>query len=238
MTSTSKPPICVIPARGGSRRIPGKNIKPFAGKPLIAYSIAAALESGLFGRVLVSTDSEEIAAVARTWGAETPFVRPAELADDHAGTDEVMLHALDWMEQDGALPDIACCLYATAPFVTAAALRLGQQTLMQTGAATAITVTHFPFPIFRALRPREDGRVEMLWPENLHARSQDLPETFHDAGQFYWLHVGRYRKLRSLYNDDTVPVLLSRHEVQDIDTPEDWLVAERLFAARFAGGTA
>jgi len=222
--------VAIIPARGGSKRIPGKNVKLFCGKPIMAYSIEAALQSGLFARVIVSTDSKDIADVALQYGAEVPCMRPPELADDHAGTDEVILHMLEWLELHDKLPKWACCIYATAPFVTPGSLRRGFDILCHSGASTAISVTHFEFPIYRALRQRVDGKVEMIWPENLHRRSQDLPEAFHDAGQFYWLDVGRYCVSQSLFNDNTAPVLLSRHEVQDIDTPEDWLVAERMYA--------
>lgn len=225
------PPICIIPARGGSKRIPRKNIRDFCGKPMIAWSIQAAQDSGLFERIIVSTDDDEIMRVANEAGAETPFRRPPELANDLAGTDAVLVHALAWLKEHGGAPRYACCLYATAPFVRAADLQTGWETLRETDAVTAFSVTTFPYPIFRALRLSDQGRLEMFWPENKAKRSQDLPEAWHDAGQFYWLDVPRYLKQPALFSDDSVPVPLPRSHVQDIDTEEDWLIAERMFRA-------
>jgi N-acylneuraminate cytidylyltransferase len=223
--------VAIIPARGGSKRIPAKNVRPFLGRPLIAYSIAAAREGRLFDRILVSTDSEEIARVATELGAEAPFRRPAELSDDYTPTDPVLQHALRWLEAAGTPADYFCCIYATAPFVRAEDIRRGFQLLRDTGAATAFSVTSFAYPIFRALRIVPDGRVEMFWPENFAKRSQDLPEAFHDAGQFYWADTKRYWEEGRLFSSNAVPVILPRHLVQDLDTPEDWEVAERLFLA-------
>ncbi len=217
--------VCIIPARGGSKRIPNKNIRDFCGKPMIAHSIEAAKAAGVFDRIIVSTDSEGIADVARKWGAEVPFMRPAELANDFATTDAVLIHAL---KQLGNM-DYACCLYATAPFVRPADLRNGLDVLKASGATTAFSVTTFPFPIFRALRINEKGSLEMFWPENRITRSQDLPEAFHDAGQFYWISAEKYLTAPALYAPDAVPVILPRHLVQDIDTPEDWVRAELMF---------
>lgn len=227
--------MAVIPARGGSKRIPGKNIKLFAGKPIIAYSIEAASVSGLFDRIIVSTDSEEIAAVARRYGGETPFMRPAELADDHAGTDAVFLHALEWIAERGAPPEHACCLCATAPLIDAADLRRGLDLLKSADATAAFSVAAYEHPIFRALRLNERGRLEMFWPEHRLTRSQDLPVAYHDAAQFYWANVARYRAVKRFFSSEAVPVVLPRHRVLDIDTPEDWEHAEVLFRAqRFA----
>ncbi|HOW96247.1 MAG TPA: pseudaminic acid cytidylyltransferase [Kiritimatiellia bacterium] len=223
--------VALIPARGGSKRIPGKNIKPFCGRPMIAYSIAAARDSRLFERILVSTDDEAIERVARDEGAEVPFRRPAELANDHAGTDDVLVHALDWLAGQGGAPRYVCCLYATAPFVTGADLQRGLDALQKAGAITAVSVTTFAYPILRALKVSATGRLEMFWPENRTRRSQDLPEAWHDAGQFYWLDVPRYRAEPRLFSSDSVPVPLPRHRVQDIDTPEDWARAEAMFQA-------
>ena len=218
----------VIPARGGSKRIPRKNIRPFAGKPMIAHSIGVALESGLFDQVIVSTDSEEIAEVAREWGAEVPFMRPAELADDTIGTDAVFLHALEWTEREGISCETACLIYATAPFVQTAHLMGGIAALRDSGSSCAFSVASFPFPIFRALKIGSGGRLEMLWPEHRLTRSQDLPETYHDAGQFYWVDVAKYQETRALYVD-AVPVYVPRRYVQDIDTLEDWECAEAMW---------
>lgn len=177
--------LAVIPARGGSKRIPRKNIKPFCGKPMIAWSIEAALASGCFDRVIVSTDDEEIAAVAREYGAEVPFMRSAELADDYAGTTPVIRDAVLRYAELYQMPAFVCCLYATAPFVQPADLQQGLATLQQADdAAYAFSVTSFPAPIQRALRVNQQGRVEMFQPENFHTRSQDLEPAFHDAGQF------------------------------------------------------
>lgn len=216
----------VIPARGGSKRIPRKNVKPFFGRPLIAYSIGAALESGLFDRVIVSTDSEEIAAVSREHGAQTPFLRPAALADDFTGTDAVVLHALDWLDAHGAPADTVCCIYPTAPLLRPDDLRRGLELLRQPGARSAFSVTTFDYPIFRALKLCPSGHVRMYYPEYFPTRSQDLPEAYHDAGQFYWADVPAYREEKSFFSSAAVPVVLPRLLVQDLDTPEDWEVAE------------
>lgn len=224
--------VAIIPARGGSKRIPGKNIKPFGGRPMIAWSILAALDSGCFDRVIVSTDDDAIAGVAREWGAETPFIRPAALADDHTGTLPVIAHALQWLAEHNGTPDLACCLYATAPFVRAADLRAGRDRLVaESNLDYVFSVTSYAFPIQRALRLTPEGRVSMFQPEHLDTRSQDLEEAWHDAGQFYWGRVGAWREQRPLFSDRAAPLPLPRHRVQDIDTPEDWARAEWLFKA-------
>jgi pseudaminic acid cytidylyltransferase len=220
--------VCIIPARGGSKRIPRKNVKPFCGKPMIAWSIEAAQGSRLFDRIIVSTDDDEIASVAQEYGVDAPFRRPPQLANDFAGTDAVLLHALDWLKDNGGVPSYFCCLYATAPFVSADALQRGLELLKERHAVTAFSVTTFPYSIFRALRLKEDGRVEMFWPENFHKRSQDFPEVYHDAGQFYWADTTKYLEEGRLFSEYSVPVLIPRQLVQDIDTPEDWEVAERM----------
>jgi len=223
--------VCLIPARGGSKRIPRKNVKLFAGRPMIAHSLRAARAAGVFDRVLVSTDDAEIAAVARAHGAEVPFLRPAALADDFAGTDAVILHALDWLAAQGRPATRFCCVYATAPFLRAEDLRRGLEVLATTGAATAFSVTTYAYPIFRSLRVNAAGRVELFWPENFAKRSQDLPEAWHDAGQFYWGDTAKYLVERRLFSRNSAPVELPRQRVQDIDTPEDWAVAELMFQA-------
>lgn len=224
--------VAVIPARGGSKRIPRKNIKPFAGKPMIAWSIEAALASGCFDRVIVSTDDDEIATVASEWGAEVPFRRPAELSDDHTGTIPVIAHAIGWLREQGETPTAACCLYATAPFVQPKDLRSGYQSL-QGGEEVdyAFSVTSYAFPIQRALRLTPQGRVAMFQPEHFHTRSQDLEEAWHDAGQFYWGRAEAWIQGLPIFSEHAVPVTLPRHRVQDIDTPEDWQRAEWLFRA-------
>jgi len=223
--------LAVIPARGGSKRIPRKNIRPFAGKPIVAYSIEAARASALFDRVIVSTDDEEIARVARDCGAETPFVRPRELSDDHTGTNAVVRHAISWCGEHGALPQHVCCIYATAPFVQPRYLREGYERLVASGKSFAFSVTSFAFPIQRALRIGADGCVQPIWPEYIARRSQDLEEAYHDAGQFYWGTARAFLDDVVLYSAASVPVILPRHLVQDIDTEEDWVRAELMFGA-------
>jgi len=222
--------VAIIPARGGSKRIPGKNIRNFAGKPIISYSIEAAEETGIFDRIIVSTDSEEIAQVAREYGAETPFIRPAEIADDYTGTDEVVLHALSWLKSSGCDFDYVCCIYPTAPLIRAEFIEKGFRLLKETGAATAFSVTTFSYPVFRSLRTNDAGRMEMIWPENYKKRSQDLPEAYHDAGQFYWADVPEYTEGKGFLSKDSVPVILPRYFVQDIDNEEDFKLAEAIVA--------
>jgi len=221
--------IAIIPARGGSKRIPNKNIQSFAGQPIISYSIKAAQAADLFDRIVVSTDSEEIAEVAKTCGAEVPFIRPAELADDFTGTVPVLLHALNWLNEHKSAADYFCCIYATAPFVQPKHIINGFNLLKKRNATIAFSVTTFPYPIFRALKKGGDGRVEMFWPEYENSRSNDLPEAYHDAGQFYWGNTEKFIREKTLFSSNAVPVILSRCFVQDIDTPEDWETAEKMY---------
>jgi pseudaminic acid cytidylyltransferase len=229
--------VAIIPARGGSKRIPRKNIKPFAGLPIIAYSIRAARAAQLFDRIIVSTDDDEIAVVAAKHGAETPFRRPTELADDFTGTDAVLQHALHWLEQAGSLFEYFCCIYPTAPFVTAADLRRGFDALRSHKATTAVSVTTYPSTIFRAFKMTADNRLAMLWPHNFDQRSQDFEQVWHDAGQFYWGDVPKYLHAGRLFSHDTVPVSLPRYIVQDIDTKEDWIRAENMYEGLRRGVT-
>jgi pseudaminic acid cytidylyltransferase len=223
--------LAVIPARGGSKRIPRKNIKPFCGKPMIAWSIEAALQSGCFDSVIVSTDDPEIASVAQAYGASTPFMRPAELSDDHTTTISVIQHAIEWCIANGINAQQVCCLYATAPFVSPDDLRRGLSVLEQTGSQYAFSVTSYAFPIQRAIRLSGNGRVEMFNAEYFNTRSQDLEEGYHDAGQFYWGLASAWLSAKMIFSPDSSAVLLPRHRVQDIDTPEDWVRAEWLFKA-------
>ena len=224
--------VAVIPARGGSKRIPDKNIKPFCGKPIIAYSIEAAKNAGIFDRIIVSTDSKEIASIAKDFGAEVPFMRPCELADDQTGTDAVILHVLKRLMEDGEKIDYICCIYATAPFAKAEYIIKGYNILRDNNAATCFSVTTYPFPIFRALKINNQNRLEMFWPEYRERRSQDLTEAYHDAGQFYWADAKKYLKEKQFYSKDAVSVVLPRHLVQDIDTIEDWNTAGLMFRAQ------
>ena len=230
--------VAIIPARAGSKRIPLKNIKTFAGKPMIAHSILALQQSELFDRIVVSTDSEEIATVAKGYGAEVPFLRPKELSDDHTPTAPVLLHALRFLMESGCDVDYVCCLYAAAPFVRAEYIRKGLELLRKRGSSAAFSVTTFPFPIFRALKIIETGHLQMFWPEYELTRSQDLPHAYHDAGQFFWVDAKTFLERPRLYAPDALPVILPRHLVQDIDTPEDWARAELMYQAlELAGAT-
>ena len=217
--------IAIITARGGSKRIPRKNIKDFLGKPIIAYPIDAALDAGCFDEVMVSTDDCEIAEVAREWGAHVPFLRSVETSKDLATTSEVLVEVLNEYRRFDKLFDHACCIYPTAPFVTAKKLREAYDLLKQTGAETVLPVVRFSFPIQRALAI-EDNRLKALWPEHINSRSQDLTPSYHDSGQFYFLQVARFLETQKLFGSNTVPIELSESEVQDIDTVEDWKIAE------------
>ena len=223
--------VAIIPARGGSKRIPRKNVKDFCGKPMIAYSIEAAIESGCFDRVIVSTDDTEIAEVAQAYNAEVPFIRPEELSNDHAGTIPVIQHAVNWLIEQGEAPEFVCCLYATAPFITPEAIKQGLQQLEDTNAAYAFSATSYAFPIQRAFKIKPSLGVEMFEPEQFNTRSQDLGEAYHDAGQFYWGTKEAWLKEKVIFGSESTPVILPRHRVQDIDTPEDWEQAEWLFKA-------
>jgi len=220
--------IAVIPARGGSKRIPRKNIKPFSGKPMIAWSIEAAKSSGLFDRIIVSTDDAEIAEVAKQWGAEVPFMRPEALSNDHAGTTPVIAHATQWALAQGMDVEAVCCIYAIAPFVQVDDLKRGWEALESGDWDYAFTVTDFSAPIFRAFRQTKEGGIEMFYPEHFAARSQDLPVALHDAGQFYWGRPAAWIEGKRIFDHRSKPVLIPRWRVQDIDTPDDWERAEIL----------
>jgi N-acylneuraminate cytidylyltransferase len=221
--------LAVIPARGGSKRIPRKNIRPFCGKPIIAYSIEAARAAGLFDHVVVSTDDEEIADVARRFGAEVPFLRPRELADDHTGVVRVVRHAIEWFDKRGEPVQYACCVYATAPFITPEQIRQGLRLLQGSGKAYAISVTTFPFPIWRSVRRLPDGSLEPLFPEHIHSRSQDLEEAYHDAAQCFWGTGEAFRRELPVFGSHTLSMIVPPYRVQDIDTEADWQRAEALF---------
>ena len=223
--------IAVIPARGGSKRIPRKNIRDFCGKPMIAWSIEAARISGLFDHIIVSTDDAEIAQVAKQWGAEVPFMRPAELSDDHAGTTEVIAHATQWALNQNSDLDAVCCIYATAPFIQVDDLKRGLAALESGDWAYAFTVTDFAAPIFRSFKQTAEGGIEMFYPEHFLTRSQDLPVALHDAGQFYWGRPSAWIDGKRVFDRGSIPVVIPRWRVQDIDTMEDWLRAELMFRA-------
>lgn len=221
--------IAVIPARGGSKRIPRKNIRMFCGKPIIAYSITAAQQTGLFDQVVVSTDDEEIASVAREFGATTPFIRPKEIADDFTGTNAVVKHAVTWFNGQASNVTHACCLYATAPLVQARFIAEGYEALSRSDVAFAFSVTSYAFPIQRAVRIMPNGRVDAIHPEHRMTRSQDLEPAYHDAGQFYWGTARAFLEDMPLFAPHSIGVILPRHLVQDIDTLEDWDQAELMY---------
>lgn len=225
--------LAVIPARGGSKRIPRKNIKIFHGQPMIAWSIQAAIDSGCFDEVWVSTDDEEIAAVAQVYGAKVPFLRPAYLSDDFATTADVMSHAVEEFGKiNHALPDYICCLYATAPFVTKADLVQGLEKIKNNSNLNYVfSATTYPFPIQRAIKLNEYDTVEMFSPQYFKVRSQDLEEAWHDAGQFYWGTAEAWLNKAMIFSTQSRVVELPRFRVQDIDTQEDWDRAEWLFKA-------
>ncbi|MFK5893083.1 MAG: pseudaminic acid cytidylyltransferase [Pseudomonadota bacterium] len=223
--------LCVIPARGGSKRIPKKNIRDFCGKPVIAYSIEKALESGCFDKVIVSTDDQKIAAVAKSYGAEIPFIRPGELSDDYTNTSDVMKHAIESYISQGDSISAVCCIYATAPFIGVEYLREGYTKLIELNKSYAFSVTSFSFPVQRAIKINENNEVEAIWPENIKKRSQDLQEAFHDAGQFYWGTPEAYLNNDVIFSKKSTPVILPRHLVQDMDTLEDWYRAELMYQA-------
>ena len=228
--------IAVIPARGGSKRIPNKNIRDFAGKPLIAYSLQAAKECGLFDDILVSTDSDDIAAIAKTFGATAIIRRPESLSDDFTGTTPVVQHAIREYQRAGNAATYVCCIYATAPFLQPGALAHGFRELsVAKDKAFAFSVTTFDFPIQRAIRLQGTG-VEPVDATQMSKRSQDLEECYHDAGQFYWGRAEAFLESRGMFAQHSIPVILPRYLVQDIDTPEDWERAELMYKAYVSKG--
>lgn len=220
--------MAVIPARGGSKRIPRKNVRAFAGKPMIVHSIECAHRSGLFDRVVVTTDDNEIAQIARGAGAEVPFMRPATLADDYVGTVAVIAHAVDWLHNHGLRAASICCIYATAPFMRTDDLQKGLE-LLETGKWQYVfAATSFASPVFRAFRKDTGGGLEMLFPGHFYTRSQDLPEVLHDAAQFYWASASVWLAKTLIFDSHSTVVTIPRWRVQDIDTEEDWVRAESM----------
>lgn len=217
--------VAVITARGGSKRIPRKNIKHFLGKPIIEYSIEAALKTGVFNEVMVSTDDEEIAQVAINAGAKVPFLRSEQTSNDFATTADVLLEVIDSYERIGTNFDKVCCIYPTAPFVTANALKTAMMLLEQENCDCVIPVVKFSFPPQRGVVIK-DGKVVPKWPENMSKRSQDLEPFYHDCGQFYCLDVDSFKKQKKIWMDNSVPFIQDEINVQDIDTAEDWKIAE------------
>lgn len=231
--------VALIPARGGSKRIPRKNIRNFHGKPIIAYTIETARDSNLFDRIIVSTDDPEIVEVANLYGAETPFFRPPELANDNAGTGAVIAHARQWLQEHDTEPEYLCTLYATAPLLSPLYLAEGLSRLQDSDAVHAISVTSMPYPIQRSFRITDTNRIEMFHPECFYAKSQDLEPAYHDAGQFYWTHLARERIVgkRISFSEISIPIILPRYLVLDIDTEEDWIQSELMYQALQARNT-
>jgi N-acylneuraminate cytidylyltransferase len=220
--------LCIIPARGGSKRIPRKNIKLFMGKPIMAYSIEAALKSGIFDEVMVSTDDEEFAEVAKQYGASVPFLRSEKTSNDFAGTEDVILEVIDEYARRGQVFDNICCLYSTAPFVTEERLKDGFA-LLDENIDAAFTVVQYSYPVQRSLKKNATGFIEMNFPQYADARTQDLEPIYHDAGQFYFVKTKTFRDEFALWCKRTSPLILSELEVQDLDTLTDWKLAEMKF---------
>ncbi|WP_297484100.1 pseudaminic acid cytidylyltransferase [Sulfurimonas sp.] len=223
-----KDAIAIIPARGGSKRIPKKNIKLFHGKPLITYSIETAIASELFDKVIVSTDDEEIARIAKEYGAEVPFMRPKELSDDYSSSADAVEHAINFLQTKGESFRYICTIYATAPFLQIEYLKKGFEALKNSDAKMAFSVTSMPFPVQRTFKITQDERCQMFWPENFSKRSQDLEEAYQDAGQFYWEDTTKEWKDLP-FGSQSIPIVLPRYLVQDIDTSEDWKRAELMY---------
>lgn len=217
--------LAIITARGGSKRIPRKNIKSFLGQPIIKYSIDAALNAGCFDEVMVSTDDAEIAELALSLGAKVPFMRSKENSNDYATTADVIVEVLKMYSQIGVTYSYACCIYPTAPFVTAQKLNKAYQLLISRNAETVVPIVSFGFPILRSFKI-EDGLIKMNWPEHMATRSQDLTPAYHDCGQFYFMQTALFMQNRKLFSDKTVGYEMAESEVQDIDTEEDWKIAE------------
>ena len=221
--------VAVIPARGGSKRIPRKNIKDFCGKPIIFWPIEIAKKSELFDHILVSTDDKEIAKIANSLGVKVPFVRPNELSDDYSSTTEVISHAVSWMLKEGWQPKNVCCIYPTSVFLTVDDLWRGFNTLVRGNWSYTFSATSFKYPIFRSFKETDNGGIEMFFPEHFESRSQDLPEAFHDATQFYWGLPDAWLDNLKLFEKHSSPIKIPNWRVSDIDTEEDWKRAELLF---------
>lgn len=221
--------LCVIPARGGSKRIPRKNIKPFFGQPMLAYPIQAALKSGLFDAVVVSTEDEEIAEVARAHGAEVPFMRPDYLAQDDTATAPVLIHAVEWFALQGHRVEELTCIYPCTPFTTSELLQQAYCNWKNSDAPYCFSVCEYPSAPQRALKQLPNGRVTSMYPEFRMTRTQDLDKAFFDAGQFYFTDAMTYQQGLSMHSEAALPFMLPRYLAHDIDTPEDWQLAELFY---------
>lgn len=225
--------IAIITARGGSKRIPKKNVRQFLDKPIIAYSIEAALKSGAFDEVMVSTDSQEIADIAIKYGAKVPFFRSEKNSDDYSITADVIEEVLLEYKKLGKEYEFFCCLYPTAPFITAERLTEAMRLLKQSGVDSVLSVTAFSYPIQRGFRMEADNTIKMIQPENINVRSQDLEPAFHDCGQFYCLNVEKFLINKKFFTDNTMPVIIPEGECQDIDNEEDWKIAELKYKLKY-----
>ena len=227
--------VAIIPARGGSKRIPRKNVRLFCGRPIIEYSVKAAMESGLFDEIMVSTDDEEIAAIARSVGANVPFLRSIKNSDDFSSTAEVLIEVINTYSDRGKFFDIGCCIYPTASFVTPSRLKQGFTLLQEKQFDVVFPICSFSYPILRSLKMEDSGKVEMNWPAHLNSRSQDLPKAYHDAGQFYWFDSAKLKQTNILFGKNSGGVEISEMEVQDIDIEDDWKIAELKYTMLHAG---
>lgn len=225
--------VAIIPARIGSKRIPKKNIKDFFGKPLIAYSIETAIKSNLFDEVIVSTDSDEIAEVSKSYGAKVPFLRPDDLSDDHTTAFDVMDYMIKYFEKSNKNYKYVCMIYPTSPLLQIQYLVKGYKELKNSDAINAFSSTMMPFPVQRTFKITKNNRCEMFMPEHYTTRSQDLDEYYQDAGQFYWRHIEREKKSKTtmVFSEISIPIILPRYLVQDIDVLEDWKQAEIMYQA-------
>ncbi|NBQ40429.1 MAG: pseudaminic acid cytidylyltransferase [Alphaproteobacteria bacterium] len=221
--------VAIIPARGGSKRIPRKNIKPFCGKPMIAWSIDTAKATGLFDHIIVSTDDDEIADIASQYGAEVPFRRPAELADDYTTTISVIQHAIGQVEKCFRFPEFVCCIYPTAPLMSPEHLQAAYSRLMDENVEYVFPIVSFPSSIFRALKLDEHGRASMFNEANRSSRTQDMEEAYYDAGQFYWGKASAFIAGHPIFSPQSAPLIIPRYYAQDIDNQEDWEYAELIF---------
>lgn len=220
--------ICIIPARGGSKRIKKKNVKIFCGKPIIAWSIELAKSSKIFDKIIVSTDDKKIANIAISHGAEVPFLRPKKLSDDYTQTVPVIAHAIKWISKNFSKPSYVCCIYATAPFLKKNDLKNGLKILIKSGSQYTFSATDYSYPIQRSFRINK-RKIEMFYPMHYNSRSQDLEEAFHDAGQFYWGLTDAWLNEKPIISQNAKPIFIPRNRVVDIDTLEDWNVAEQMF---------
>jgi len=222
--------ICIIPARGGSKRIPGKNIKNFHGKPIIAWSIEAALKSRCFDHVICSTDSEKIAKLARKFGAETPFLRPKGISNDNAAITPVVSHSIEFCKKKFGEINFVCCIFATAPFIQESDIKESLSVIKNNNVDYCFSATSYSYPIQRSIFINNDGRCKMVNPEAYDKRSQDFDDAYHDAGQFYWGKAEAWLKNKKIFSEKSILYLLPRYRVQDIDTEDDWIRAELMYS--------